>query len=170
MMPRISRRFLRSVTLVLLGLGRLAAGGPAVAQETVQVVLPTSVTFSVFDVSTSAAGSPNPTRLEFSSIDLQAGNALRVSVQAEASTFTPPAPGGTEIPASKVSWTTSGAQGGGGTSGTMSDTSYGQVFQSTTSASSAQVDVHWTLASIGGGVRAGFHDLTLRWKLESVTP
>lgn len=165
MTPPTSLRIGTWAVLVSLGLASAAA-----AQESVEVVLPSSVSFTVFDVSIAATGSPNPTRLTFSSIDLQEGNALRVSVQAEAATFTPPAPGGLAIPTSRVSWTTSGVQGGSGTSGTMSDTSYGQVFQSTTSVSSAQVDVHWTLAAVGGGVRAGWHDLTLRWKIESVTP
>jgi hypothetical protein len=169
MTPSKPSRFGRSLALAALGLAWLGAG-PAAPQESVQVVLPAAVSFTVFDVSVPAAGSPDPTRLEFTAIDLQAGNALRVSVQAEAANFTPPAPGGSPIPASRISWTTSGAQGGAGTSGTLSDSAYGQVFQSSTAASSAQVDVHWTLAAVGGGVRAGWHDLTLRWKLESVVP
>jgi hypothetical protein len=161
---RLARAAVASFVLAWL------AAGSAGAQESVEVVLPAAVSFAVFDVAAATSGSPGPTRIELTSIQLQAGNALRVSILAEAATFTPPAPGGLTIPASKISWTTSGAQGGAGTSGTLSDAAYGQVFQSTTSASSAQVDVHWTLGAIGGGVRAGWHDLTLRWKLESVTP
>lgn len=160
---RLARAAVASFVLAWL------AAGSAGAQESVDVVLPAAVSFAVFDVSV-PTGSPGPTRLEFTSIQLQAGNALRVSILAEAATFTPPATGGLTIPAAKISWTTSGAQGGVGTSGTLSDAAYGQVFQSTTAASSAQVDVHWTLGAIGGGVRAGWHDLTLRWKLESVAP
>lgn len=159
----------RSAALVAGILVCLAGAVPAVAQ-TADVDLPAAVSFSVFDVSASSTGSPNPTRLQFTSIDIDASQVLRVNVQADAAAFTPPAPGGSTIPASRVSWTTSGAQGGSGTSGTLSDTAYGQVFESATSVTSAQVDVHWTLGAIGGGVRAGFHDLTLRWKIESVAP
>jgi hypothetical protein len=165
-----NRRLGPAPVLGLLFIVWLAGSAPSLAQETVDVVLPAAVSFTVFDVSVATTGSPEPTRLEFTSIQLQAGNALRVSVQADAAAFTPPAPGGSTIAASKVSWTTSGAVGGSGTPGTLSDTAYSQVFETTTAASAAQIDVHWTQAAIGGGVRSGSHDLTMRWKLESVVP
>lgn len=159
----------RLAVLAVFGLAWLAGSSPAAAQAAV-VDLPAAVSFNVYDVSVPAAGSPDPTQLQFTSISLPPDTVMRVSVQAEGAAFTPPAPGGSTIPASRVSWTTSGAQNGSGTPGTLSDTAYGQVFQTAPLAVSAQVDVHWTLGALGGGVRAGFHDLTLRWKLESVTP
>lgn len=156
--------------LVAATLACLIFSAPARAQETVDVLVPAAVSFGVTDVAAATPGSPDPTTLQFSSITLGSGHALRVGVRAEAASFAAPAPGGSTIAASKVSWTTSGVQGGTGASGTLDAAAYGQVFQSTTTASSAQVDVHWTLAPVGGGVRAGAHDLTIRWKLESVVP
>jgi hypothetical protein len=54
--------------------------------------------------------------------------------------------------------------------GTLSATSYTLVFQSNPSPSSGHADLEWTLAAPGGGVRAGLHQLTVRWKLESIMP
>lgn len=35
---------------------------------------------------------------------------------------------------------------------------------------SGQVDLGWTLAAPGSLIRAGVHQLTIRWKIESITP
>lgn len=138
------------------------------AQETVSIAVPSAVSFSVTDVSSSTSGSPSPTTISFSNASLNSGNALRVSVQADASAFTPPR--GSSIPASKVTWSTLGAAGGTGWNGTLNSTSYALVFQSNPSPTSGHIDLEWTLAAPGSGVRAGIHQLTIRWKLESITP
>jgi len=138
------------------------------AQETVSITVPAAISFPVTDVSRTTAAVPNSTRISVSNASLNPGKALRVSVQADTSAFA--APGGSAIPASNVSWTTLGASGGTGWSGALSSSSYALVFQSDPSPSSGHVDVGWTLAAPGGGIRAGTHDLTIRWKLESVTP
>jgi hypothetical protein len=44
------------------------------------------------------------------------------------------------------------------------------VFQSDPARTSGHVDLAWTLAAPGSGIRAGTHQLTIRWKLESITP
>ena len=138
------------------------------AQETVSIAVPSAVSFSVTDVSTSTPGSPNPARISFSNAVLLSGKALRVSVQADAAAFTPP--NGSSIPGSNVSWSTVGAAGGTGWNGTLSATSYTLVFQSNPNPTSGHADLAWTLAAPGSGVRAGTHQLTIRWKLESITP
>lgn len=144
------------------------APGLGFAQETVDISLPPSVTFWVDNVSVSTTGSPNPTTATFSNADLTTGRALRIGVKAEATNFSPPS--GTAIAASKVSWTMSNAQGGAGFNGSLSATSYTQLFQSNTSPTSGGVDLTWKLEPPGPGIRAGNHSLTLRWKLESVVP
>jgi hypothetical protein len=138
------------------------------AQETVSIAVPSAVSFSVTDVSRNTTGSPSPATISFSNASLNSGKALRVSVQADASAFTPPS--GSSIPVSKVSWSTLGAAGGIGWNGTLSSTSYTLVFQSNPSPTSGHVDLEWTLAAPGSGVRAGIHQLTIRWKLESIAP
>jgi hypothetical protein len=142
--------------------------GSAAAQETVNVVVPSAVSFPVTDVTQSTSGGPNPTTLSFSNVNLRAGRALRVSVHADGAAFTPPS--GSSIPALKVSWTTVGAAGGTGWSGTLGSSSYALVFQSDPARTSGHVDLAWTLAPPGSGIRAGNHQLTIRWKLESIAP
>lgn len=147
---------------------------PVAAQETVTITVPAAVSFAVTDVSQSTAGVPSPVRVSFLSGMLSTGKALRVSVQADTSTFAPP--GGAGIPASRVSWTMLGANGGVGSNGTLSASSYGLVFQSNPRTLpdvlglSGYVDLRWTLAAPGTGILAGTHALTVRWKLESITP
>lgn len=152
------------VTMVVIVLG----AGVTFAQETVDVTVPISATFFVTDVSLSTTGSPNPTTVSFSNAGLSSGNALRISVQADAADFTPPA--GNAIPASKISWTTSNPQGGIGSNGTLISTAFTQLYQSNTDPTSGSVDATWTLDAPGSGIRAGNHTLTLRWKFESVAP
>lgn len=157
---------MRSVTLVVIVWAATVVS--AQAQETVSISVPAAISFSVTDVSRATAGAPSSTRISISNASLNPGNALRVSVQADTSTFA--APAGSPIPASNVSWTTLGASGGTGWSGVLSSSSYALVFQSDPSPLSGHVDVGWTLAAPGSGIRAGTHDLTIRWKFESVTP
>ena len=162
----MSRISLRQSILALAAVTLLAP--TKAGAESVNVSLPASVSFFVANVSASTTGSPDPTAISFDSADLVLGNRLRISVQADAADFTPPA--GTAIPASKVSWTTSGAVGGTGSNGTLSSSSYSQVYQSNPSPSFGSVNVVWDLAAPGSGIRAGDHTLTVRWKLESVAP
>lgn len=160
----------RAVRTALLGIAALAAtSANARAQETVAIVIPPAVNFSVTDVSRSTPGSPSPTTVSFSNASLSSGKAFRVSVQADASAFTPPS--GRAIEATNVSWTILGAAGGTGWGGTLSATSFGLVYQSNPDPSSGHVDLAWALAAPGSaGLRAGTHQLTIRWKLESITP
>jgi hypothetical protein len=158
-----------ALRIAMLGIAAWAAAGvSAAAQETVSIAMPSAVSFSVTDVSRNTTGSPSPTTISFSNASLNSGKALRVSVQADAAAFTPP--GGPSIPASKVSWSTLGAAGGTGWNGTLSSTSYTLVFQSDPSPTSGHVDVEWTLAAPGSVIRAGIHQLVIRWKVESITP
>ncbi len=44
------------------------------------------------------------------------------------------------------------------------------VFQSDPATASGHVDLGSTLAAAGSGIDAGLHQLTIRWKIESITP
>jgi hypothetical protein len=145
------------------GVLMLCALATVSAVETTRIALPASLGFTVTNVSASTIGNPNPTSVSLTNISLSTSNRVRVSVKAD-SNFVPPS--GTAIPASKVSWTTSSAVQGTGSSGTLSTSAYGQVFQSTPNKTSASISVTWTLAAPGTPLRAGTHTMTMRWKVE----
>jgi hypothetical protein len=151
-----------AVALVLL------SSAPLLAQlETTGVSLPPSLTFFVSDVAMSTVAAESATRISFSNAILLPLRVLRVSVRADAPSFSPPA--GAPIDASAVTWTTTNAQNGTGVNGTLSSSSDAIVFQSQMGALSGRVDLNWSLAPVTS-VRAGAHSLVLRWKIESVTP
>ena len=158
-----------ALRVVLLGIVALASAVVAAgAQETVTISVPLAVSFPVTDVSRSTSGAPNVTTVSFSNASLSPGRVLRVSVQPDAAAFT--APSGSSMPASNVSWSNLGANGGIGLNGTLSSASYALVFQSDPARTSGYIDLGWTLAAPGSGIRAGNHQLTIRWKVESITP
>src|SRR5438132_13791193 len=105
--------------IAMLGITAWAASVvSAPAQGVVTVSVPSAISFTVNDVSSSSTGTPNPATVSFSNAVLSPLQGLRVSVQADAAAFTPPS--GTGIPASKLSWTAVGASGGTGSNGTLS--------------------------------------------------
>jgi hypothetical protein len=137
------------------------------AAETVRITIPAAVGFAVTNVGVATPGNPSATTVSFSALTLNSGRELRISVKAD-SNFVPPS--GTAIPASKVSWTTASAVNGLGSSGTLSTSAYGQLFQTSGNKKTGAVNVTWTLAAPGVPLRAGNHVLTVRWKLESIVP
>jgi hypothetical protein len=145
----------------------LLTAASANAQATVTVTVPPSVGFFVTNVSMSTTGSPNPATLSYTAAVIPVGQVLQFSLKADASAFTSPSPGAA-IAASDVSWATSSASGGTGFSGTLSDTTWGPVFTSTTLPVTGSVDLTFTLAPPAAGIRSGAHTLTMRWKIESM--
>jgi len=138
------------------------------AADTVRISIPAAIGFAVTNVGVATPGNPGATTVSFSSLSVPTGRVLRISVKAD-SNFVPP--GGAAIPASKVSWTTSGATNGVGTSGVLSTSAYVQLFEGASgNKKTGSVDVTWTLAAPGVPLRAGIHTLTVRWKLESIAP
>lgn len=151
--------------LRLLGSAVMLLLPAALHAETVSVITPTFVTFSVSDVSTTTVASPSTATVSFSDGQLDSGRHLRVSVIADSANFTPPTDA--SIPASKVTWTISGSSGGNGYSGTLSDSTYSTVFDSVVDPVSGSVDIVFRLEGPGSGIRAGDHDLSLRWQFTS---
>ena len=152
----------------MLALGFLMASVAVnTAPDTVSVSIPVAVGFAVTNVSAATAGSPASGTVSFSSLNVAGGRVLRISVKAD-SDFVPPA--GAAIPASRVSWTTSGASNGVGSNGVLSTSAFGQLFQSGNGKKNGSVNVAWSLAAPGASIRAGIHTLTVRWKLESINP
>jgi hypothetical protein len=160
----VSRARIAALVMVVSVGGSVSAG----AQETVSISVPMAVSFEVADVSRGTSGSPQLTTISLSNVALSPGRALRVSVQADSAAFTPP--GGASIPASRVSWNNLGANGGVGLNGTLGSSFFALVFQGDPAMTSGRIDLGWTLAAPGSGIRAGTHQLTIRWKVESITP
>jgi hypothetical protein len=158
----------RTIVAIAAFAALTVASRPAEAQQVVLISLPAGVTFNVSNVNQSTTGSPNPTTVSFTIVNLLLFHVLRASIKADAD-FTPPS--GTAIPASRVSWTTTGADGAVGTSGTLGNASYSQVFQTNSGLlDSGSIGVRWTLSAPGTGVRAGNHTVTVRWRFESILP
>jgi hypothetical protein len=156
------------LTLLLAAVLSGAAPPDALAQQVVLISLPASVGFAVTDVGQPTSGSPDPTTISFTIVNLALFHVLRVSVKADAD-FVPPS--GAAIPASRVSWTTSNASQATGSHGTMSTAAFTEVFETGNGVVGAGgVDVHWTLAAPGPSIHAGSHIATIRWRLESVVP
>jgi hypothetical protein len=163
-----SRRLRRHATAGLLAIGlSIITAGLGSAAETVKVSIPAAIGFAVTNVSVATPGSPASAAVSFSQLTVNSGRVLRISVKAD-SDFVPP--GGAAIPASRLSWTTSSASNGSGSSGVLSTSVYGQVFQSASGKKAGGVNVSWSLAAPGTPLRAGTHTLTVRWKLESINP
>ena len=156
-------RMLPRVAALIVGPTLLPATASA---QTVTVSVPASVTFNVTNVGADTVGSPAPTRVSFSGLLLL--NVLRISIKADAPTFTPPTPSPQSIPSSNVRWTVSNSSGGSGSNGTVSSAAWTQLFQSAFLATNGRVDVTWRLGAPGGGIRAGSHTVTIRYKLEAM--
>jgi hypothetical protein len=161
------RRRRRSVDYLAVAIAVLLGAVSLSGQDQVQIVVPTSVAFQVLDVAASTVAGTNPSTMSFSSAVLQPGQVLRISVKAD-SDLAPPS--GTAIPASNVSWSTSSVVNGVGSNGVLSKTVYTQVFQSQVGVTSGGVDLNWTLSAPGIPLRAGTHQVSLRWKLEAIVP
>jgi hypothetical protein len=154
------------VTATLLAMA-LCCARPVFA-DSVDVNIPSFLGFDVQDVTQATTGSPDPFTVAFSNAVLTSGNTLRISVIASAPSFTPPA--GPAIPVSNVTWTPTGAVHGSGNPGTLSGTVYSDVYDSAANATSGSVNLSFSLAAPGGGIRAGNHTVSATWKIESVSP
>jgi hypothetical protein len=157
------------VRLAAAALFLLVALAPDVssAVDDVRITIPAAVTFDVTNVTLPTTGRPIADTVRFNSLSVPVGRVLNISVKAD-SDFVPP--GGPAIPASKVSWTTSGATNGVGSNGVLSTSAFGQLFQSGATKKNGNVDVTWVLTAPGTNVQAGLHRLTIRWKLEAIIP
>jgi len=151
---------LATVTTIVVSAGWTAES----AADSVRISVPAAVGFAVTNVGASTIGSPSATTVSFLNLSAAGNNVLRISIKAD-SNFIPPS--GAAIPASKVSWTTSGATNGTGSNGVLSTSAYNQVFLSGNGKKLGGVDLHWTLAAPGTPLRAGNHSVTVRWKLEA---
>jgi hypothetical protein len=133
-----------------------------------RVTVPAGVTFTVNDVLSATASSP--ASVTISGIVLAtATKQLRVSLQADAATFTPPVGGAATWSAGAVSWTAASWTNATGVAGTLSNSAYNAVATCAADTQTCSTTaLTFTLAADAGVKRAGSHTLTVRWKFESI--
>lgn len=136
--------------------------------EQARVTVPANVTFNVTDVTSSTAASA--ASVTVSNIVLAtATKQLQVSIQAGASSFTPPVVGATTWSASDVTWNAATWTNATGASGTLSSSAYNTIATCDADvASCGTTGLVFTLGAKGTVKRAGNHTLSITWKFESI--
>ena len=136
--------------------------------EQATVTVPAGVSFNVTNITNPTAASG--ASVTVSSIVLgTATKQLKVSVQGNAASFTPPVAGATTWVAGDVTWNAATWTNATGASGTLSSSSYNTVADCTADASTCNTTgLVFTLAAKPTIKRAGNHTLTVTWKFESI--
>jgi hypothetical protein len=146
----------------------------ATVSEQARVTVPAGISFSVDNVNTST--SQGNVAISVQNIALTtATKQLRISLTANAASFTPPEAGATTWVAGDVSWN-SGPGGGPnawqnatGSAGTLSSAAYNTVATCNADTTSCSIlKLSFTLAAKPAVKRSGAHTLTVTWKFESI--
>jgi hypothetical protein len=136
--------------------------------EQAKVTVPAGVTFNVTNAGNSTAASAASVTVQ-NIVLATSTKQLKVSVQANAASFTPPVVGATTWSASDVTWNAATWTSATGASGTLSNSAYGAVGTCDADAGSCSTTgLVFTLASKSTVKRAGDHTLVVTWKFESI--
>jgi hypothetical protein len=136
--------------------------------EQVRVVVPAGITFNVTDVGSSTAASAASITID-QIVLASATKQLRISAKADASSFTPPAPGDATWSASDVTWNAAAWTAAAGSAGTLSSAAFGTVATcDANTVACATTALILTLGAKTSVQRAGTHTLTVTWKFESI--
>ena len=158
-----------SVVWLIMVIVAIILSAQAVTAESADVTVPAAVDFFVYGVA-SSTDSANQS-VSVTDITLDAGHALKISLQADAPDFTPPVGGTTTWSAGNISWNAATWSNGTGASGTLSNTAYNEIARSNVNAPSCSTsNLVFTLAAKSTVSRAGVHSLSATWKFESFTP
>jgi hypothetical protein len=140
----------------------------AVVSEQATVTVPSGVTFNVTNVGQSTdatAASVTVANIVLATATKQ----VRVSIQGNAASFTPPVGGATTWAVGDVTWNAATWTNATGASGTLSNSSYTAVATCTADAASCSTTgLVFTLAANGSVKRAGNHVLTVTWRFEAI--
>ena len=135
--------------------------------EQATVTVPATVTFNVTNVgaSTNSASQSVTT----SSVVLVDGNSLKISMQANAASFTAPAGGGTTWAAGDVTWNAATwSNSGVGATGTLSNSAFNEIATCAANSACSTANLVFALAAKSTVARAGNHTLVVTWKFESI--
>ena len=136
--------------------------------EQARVTVPAGVTFNVNDVSASTAASAASVTVT-SIVLATATKQLKVSLQANAASFTPPVVGATTWVAGDVTWNAAAWTNATGSAGTLSNSAYNSVATCAADASDcSSAALVLTLGAKPTVKRAGNHTLVVTWKFESI--
>jgi hypothetical protein len=144
----------------------------ALVDEQAQITVPAVVAFAVTDIS---AITKSDVAVSAQQIILASGTKqLRISVAANAPSFSPSVAESPTWAASNVSWSAGPAggpnawQGGGGTAGTLSTLYSAVATCNANTATCSMTKLSFSLAAAPTVTRSGAHTLTLTWKFESI--
>jgi len=140
----------------------------ATVSEQARVIVPATVTFLVTNVSASTAASAASVTVD-RIVLATATKQFKVSLQAAASSFTPPVGGATTWAASDVTWNAATWTNATGSSGALSSSAYNAVATCTADATTCSTTgLVFTLAAKTTVQRSGNHTLSVTWKFESI--
>jgi hypothetical protein len=133
-----------------------------------EVTLPSGVGFSVTNIASSTASSA--VSIAATGISLASSTAqLKISLQANAAAFTPPAVGAATWTAAAVSWNAASWTNATGAAGTLSEGSFLEVGTCNANVTSCSTTgLVFTRAPNTAVKRSGNHTLTVIWKIESI--
>jgi hypothetical protein len=172
---------------VVATLGLLSCGAAAQAQTTVvlpdtsqsstvsvtvseqaRIAVPSGISFNVTNVGAATAASAVAVSID-QIVLASATRQLRISLRADAASFTPPAAGETTWAAGDVSWPASTWTAGVGAGGVLSHSTFNTV--ATCKAGTAACSTSglvFSLLSKAAVQRSGTHTLVVTWKVESI--
>jgi len=141
----------------------------ATITEQAKVQVPATVAFTVNDISSNTASAAQSVTITNIALD-SATSQLKISVQANAASFTPPVALANTYAAGDVSWNAATWTNATGVTGTLSNTAYNQV--ATCAADSAACNTTGLVFTIGPKTtikRSGLHSMVITWKFEEVS-
>ncbi|MBW3623184.1 MAG: hypothetical protein KY468_07205, partial [Armatimonadetes bacterium] len=140
----------------------------ASVSEQADISVPSGISFNVLNVANStaaAAASVTINNIVLSSATKQ----LKLSVKADAASFTPPVAGAATWGAGDVTWNAAAWTNGTAATGTLSNAAFNTVATSTGGASAmSTTGLVFTLAGKNTVNRSGNHTLNITWKVESI--
>jgi hypothetical protein len=136
--------------------------------EQARVTVPASITFNVTNIgvsTTAAAASVTVDQIVLATATKQ----LKLTLQANASSFTPPISGATTWSASDITWNAASWTNATGSTGTLSSSSYNTVATCQADATACSTTaLVFTLGAKTTVQRSGTHTLVVTWKFESI--
>jgi hypothetical protein len=140
----------------------------ATVSEQARVTVPAGVTFNVTNVAASTAATAASVTVQ-NIVLATATKQMRVSLQANAASFTPPVVGGTTWAPGDVTWNAATWTNATGAAGTLSNAAYTQVATCTADAADCSTTgLVFTLGAKSTVKSAGDHTLVVTWKFESI--
>jgi hypothetical protein len=140
----------------------------ASVSEQATVTVPANVLFNVTNIG--AATNATAASVTISNIVLaNATKRIKISLQADAASFTPPVGGAATWAPGDVTWNAATWTNATGASGQLSSGAYTEVSTCAADAASCSTnDLTFTLGANSSVKRSGNHTLTVRWKVEAI--